>query len=210
MKVLCVGRNYLGHVRESGASPPAAPVWFWKPESAIVGDGDAIELPRGIGAVHHEVELAVRIGRRARRLGPGEGLGHVDAATVANDVTARELQEAAKRGGLPWAQAKGHDTFLPLGEWRPAAGLDLQAVRLRLTVDGTVRQDASTAGMTWPVAELVRLASAWTTLEPGDVLLTGTPEGVGAMAPGQEAVAEAVGLARIRNPVRWADGGDGA
>ncbi len=201
MKVLCVGQNYAKHVRELGGAAPESPVWFWKPDSAIVADGAAIELPAGIGAVHHEVELAVRVGKEARRVDAGAALRHLDALTVANDVTARDLQAAAKKAGRPWAQAKGYDTFLPLGAWQPLAGHDLQALRLRLAVNGQVRQDGRTADMTWPVASLVALASQWTTLRPGDVLLTGTPDGVGPLAAGDTVEAEVVGVAKVRNPV---------
>ena len=203
MKVLCVGRNYARHARELGNAVPQSPIWFWKPDSAIVGDGDAIELPAGIGPVHHEVELAVRVGRRLRRAAAPECLAAVDAVTVANDLTARDLQEQAKRAGLPWAQAKGYDTFLPLGAWAAWDGRDrdLQGLRLRLTVDGQVRQQGSTADMVFPVARLLEHAASWTTLEPGDVLLTGTPEGVGPLQAGQVVACELEGIARLRNPV---------
>lgn len=200
MKVLCVGQNYAKHVRELGGQAPQAPVWFWKPDSAIVGDGAAIELPPGVGAVHHEVELAVRIGRQARRIDAAAALRHLDGATVANDVTARDLQAAAKKEGKPWTQAKGYDTFLPLGAWAPVPP-DLQALQLRLAVDGHVRQQGTTADMTWSVAQLLALASQWTTLNPGDVLLTGTPDGVGPLVAGERVEAEVVGVARMVNPV---------
>ncbi|HUR62388.1 MAG TPA: fumarylacetoacetate hydrolase family protein [Candidatus Thermoplasmatota archaeon] len=204
MKVLCVGRNYARHTREMGVATPESPIWFWKPDSSIVNDGEAVVVPAGIGEVHHEVELALRVGRALRRGTPQEALRHVDAATVAVDVTARDLQAAAKKAGQPWTQSKGYDTFCPLGPWRDLARgdvPDLQAVRLRLSLDGQVRQEGTTADMTWPVAELLALASAWTTLNPGDVLLTGTPEGVGPIRPGMNMEAEAVGIARLRNPV---------
>ncbi len=191
MKVLCVGSNYAHHAREMGHATPASPVWFWKPESAVVGDGHAVHLPAGVGAVHHEVELAVRVGAD----------GRPDAFTVAVDVTARELQQAAKEAGRPWTQAKGYDTFLPLGPWQDARGVDLQDLRLRLTVDGAVRQEGWTGDMTWDVDALLREAATWTTLEAGDVLLTGTPEGVGPIEEGQEMVAEVVGHVAVRNPV---------
>ena len=202
MKVLCVGRNYARHVQEMGNAAPQQPVWFWKPDTAVVQDGDPVVVPPGIGAVHHEVELAVRVGRSLRRASAAEALRHLDGVTVAVDVTARDLQEAAKKAGAPWDQAKGFDTFLPLGPWHPlGAGLDLQDLRLRLSVNGKLRQDGSTRDMTWPVAELLARASQWTTLAPGDVLLTGTPEGVGPIVPGDQMEAEAVGVARVRNPV---------
>lgn len=195
-----MGKNYARHVREMGGAAPEAPIWFWKPDSSVAGDGEAVVLPPGVGAVHHEVELAVRVGRPARRVAAADALRHLDGVTVAVDVTARDLQTAAKQAGNPWAQSKGYDTFCPLGAWQPPER-DLQALRLRLSLDGRVRQDGLTADMAWSVAELVAGASAWTTLRPGDVLLTGTPEGVGPLAPGQEMVAELVGVARLRNPI---------
>lgn len=200
MKVLCVGRNYAKHVRELGGSGAEQPVWFWKPDSAIVQDGDPVVVPPGIGSVHHEVELAVRIGKSLRRVSADATLRHLDGVTVAVDVTARDLQNEAKKAGGPWDQAKGYDSFLPLGPWQ-AVDRDLQDLRLRLTVNGKVKQDGTTKDMTWPVAELLARASQWTTLNPGDVFLTGTPEGVGPIVPGDRMEAEAVGVAKVRNPV---------
>jgi 2-keto-4-pentenoate hydratase/2-oxohepta-3-ene-1,7-dioic acid hydratase in catechol pathway len=201
MKILCVGRNYAKHVKEMGQVTPPLPMWFWKPESAMIHDGEAIVAPPGIGPIHHEVELAVRVGRRLKAATPGEALRAVDAITVANDVTARALQDGAKKAGTPWAQAKGYDTFLPLGAWQAVAGRNLADLQLRLTVDGVLRQQENTRAMTWGVADLLAHASTWTTLIPGDILLTGTPDGVGPMEPGQTVEAEVVGVARIRNPV---------
>lgn len=204
VSVYCVGKNYAAHARELGGTGKEEPIWFLKPEAAVVGDGDAILVPPGVGAVHHEVELAVRVGKVARRIAPAEALRHLDAMTVAVDVTARDLQNAAKKAGNPWAVSKGFDTFLPLGAWR-AIDRDLQQIALRLSVNGQLRQSASTAAMTWPVARLVAAASQWTTLRPGDILLTGTPEGVGPIVPGDVVEAEATGVARLRNPVESAD-----
>lgn len=201
-----MGRNYARHVKELGGTGSEQPVWFWKPESAIVQDGEPVRVPGGIGSVHHEVELAVRLGKTVRRAKATETLRHLDGVTVAVDVTARDLQAEAKKVGGPWDQAKGYDSFLPLGPWQPVAGRDLQGIGLRLTVNGQVRQHGSTADMTWPVAELLARASQWTTLAPGDVLLTGTPEGVGPIMPGDRMEAEAVGVARVRNPVSSWDG----
>lgn len=192
MKILCVGQNYAKHVAELGSAPNRQPVWFWKPDTAIVEEGGAIRLPSDIGDIHHEVELAVRIGDET---GP-DGAPVPDAFTVAIDVTARTLQNQDKASGRPWQQAKGYDTFLPLGPWQDAAGVDLQDLRLRLTVNGEVRQDGSTGDMTWPVADLLRLAAGWTTLRPGDILLTGTPHGVSPIVPGDQVVAEVVGHVR--------------
>lgn len=191
MKVLCVGKNYAKHAAEMGGATPERPIWFWKPDTSIVRDGEPVRIPEGIGEVHHEVELALRIGAD----------GRPDAFTVAVDVTARTLQQAAKDAGRPWAQAKGFDTFCPLGAWRPLHGVDLGELELRLTVDGDLRQSGSTRDMTWDVDALLADAATWTTLREGDVLLTGTPEGVGPMQPGQEMVAEVVGHVTLRTPI---------
>jgi 2-keto-4-pentenoate hydratase/2-oxohepta-3-ene-1,7-dioic acid hydratase in catechol pathway len=200
MKVLCVGRNYAKHAREMGAPDGGPVVWFWKPDSAIVHDGQHVLLPPGVGAVHHEVELAVRMGRTLRKVKPEEALRHLDGMTVAVDVTARDLQAEAKKAGGPWDQAKGYDTFLPLGPWHPV-DRDLQALHLRLSVNGHIRQEAKTNEMTLPVGELLARASQWTTLNPGDVVLTGTPDGVGPIVAGDRMEAELVGLAKVRKPV---------
>lgn len=199
MQVLCVGKNYAKHAAELGGAVPDAPIWFWKPESAIVGDGEAIRLPAGVGAVHHEVELAVRVA--APGPAPGEAAA-VDAFTVAIDVTARDLQTKAKAAGHPWAMAKGFDTFLPLGPWVDAAGVDLQDLQLRLWVDDDLRQDGWTGDMVWPVEELLRRAAAWVTLRPGDIVLAGTPEGVGPLRAGQQMRADVGGHASLTCPVK--------
>ena len=200
MKVLCVGRNYARHAKEMGVATPHEPIWFLKPDSSIVGDGEPTVLPAGIGQVHHEVELAVRIATPLRRVAAKDSVRHVDSMTVALDITARDLQDAAKKAGQPWAMAKGFDTFCPLGTWHPV-DRDLQALTLRLTIDGQVRQQGSTGDMTWTVADLLSRASQWTTLNAGDVLLTGTPEGVGPIQAGQTLVSELVGVVRMHTPV---------
>lgn len=200
MKILCVGQNYAKHAKELGGTSPEAPIWFWKPESAIIADGEAIRIPAGVGAIHHEVELAVRIGREARHVSAAQALRHLDGMTVANDVTARDLQTAAKKAGRPWDQSKGYDTFLPLGAWHPFER-DLQSLHLRLKVNGDVCQDGHTKDMTWKVADLLAAATQWTTLRPGDILLTGTPEGVGPIVAGDRVEAEIVDVAKVSNPV---------
>lgn len=201
MKVLCVGRNYAKHAKELGNQVPESPIWFWKPESAIVHDGGELVLPAGIGPVHHEVELALRIGPQARKVSVERAVRHIDAVTVANDATARELQQKAQKAGLPWAQAKGYDTFLPMGEWRPFDGRDLQTLDLRLDIDGEVKQQGTTANMVFGVAQLIVHASSWTTLESGDIILTGTPDGVGPMPAGSTVTCEIPGIARLRHRV---------
>ncbi|MHB8634284.1 MAG: fumarylacetoacetate hydrolase family protein [Thermoplasmatota archaeon] len=205
MKILCVGRNYAKHARELGNAAPTGepPIWFWKPPSSIIGEGEELVLPPAIGPVHHEVELALRVGRQARRVAAADALRHIDAITVANDATARELQQRSMAKGLPWAQAKGYDTFLPLGGWVPwqPGGTPLDALKLRLTVNGEARQDGFTGDMIHSIPALIEHASHWTTLEPGDIILTGTPDGVGPMPAGSRVECAVVGVATLRHHV---------
>ncbi len=178
MKILCVGKNYAAHATELGDPSPTSPIWFWKPPSSILGPGGTIRIPPG--EVHHEVEWALRIGSR----------GVPEAMTIAIDVTARGEQAVAKKAGQPWARAKGYDTFLPLGPWvKYAQGPH----RLTLRVNGELRQDGSTGDMTWDLAALLADASRWTSLEAGDILLTGTPAGVGPIKDGDFIEASLVG-----------------
>lgn len=208
-KVLCVGRNYAAHARELGNAPPEAPFFFLKAPSTAIGDGEAIVIPRDIeGEVHHEAELAVVIGRRGRRV-PGErALEWVAGYCCANDVTARTEQRALQDRRLPWFGGKNADTFLCLGpDPVPAAAVpDPGALRLLCLVDGEVRQDGATAAMIHGVAALVAHASRRVTLEPGDVILTGTPAGVGPLLPGQTVEVRLLGgdsalLCALVNPV---------
>lgn len=173
MTIYCVGKNYAKHAAEMGGQTPSQPMWFLKPDASIIGPGEAIQIPPGIGEVHHEVELALRIGAD----------GRPDAMTVAIDVTARDLQAKAKAAGKPWTQAKGYRTFCALGEWVDCVEPDQQ--HLRLGIDGDVRQDGHTSDMTFNVNALLDHAATWTDLRAGDIILTGTPEGVGPMQPGQ-------------------------
>lgn len=196
-KVLCVGKNYADHAVEMGGDVPAEPLIFSKPATAVIGPGETIRLPALSEEVHHEAELAVVIGVLSRKLAVDDALGSVLGYTCANDVTARDLQQ---RDGQ-WTRAKGFDTFCPLGPWidtevDPAAGL---AVRCR--VNGETRQDGTTADLVFGVADLVAYCSAFTTLLPGDVILTGTPAGVGPIVDGDRVEVEAGGLGILANPV---------
>lgn len=180
-KILGVGRNYRAHAAELGNEVPAEPLLFLKPPSSIVGPGGEVELPpREVSArVDHEAELAVVIGRRCRRVSADEARAHVFGLTAACDVTARDLQ---KKDGQ-WTRAKGMDGFCPVG---PAvvSGLDPSALGIRGRVSGRLAQDGTTADMTRGVFDLVAYASRFFTLEPGDLLLTGTPSGVGPLEAG--------------------------
>ncbi|MGV9271849.1 fumarylacetoacetate hydrolase family protein [Streptomyces griseosporeus] len=177
-KIVCIGLNYHDHARETGAEPPAEPVVFFKAPDTVVGPHDTVLVPRGSTKTDWEVELAVVIGRTARYLGSAEeALAHVAGYTVAHDVSEREFQ--IERGGT-WDKGKNCETFNPLGPWLVTADEvpDPQDLRLRLWVNGELKQDGTTAEQIFPVAEVVRYVSQFMTLYPGDVINTGTPAGV--------------------------------
>ncbi len=189
-KIVAVGRNYAEHSREMGHAAADPPVLFLKPPSALVPGGGAIALPSYSREVHHEVELVVRIGRGGARLGPADAERAVDAGAVGIDLTARDLQGEAKRRGEPWAVAKGFDGSAPVSAFVPVADLqELAAWELRLAVNGVERQRGALAGMTLRVAELVAFVSSRFRLDPGDLIFTGTPAGVGPVRAGDVVVA---------------------
>ncbi|MFE2265221.1 fumarylacetoacetate hydrolase family protein [Streptomyces griseosporeus] len=177
-KIVCIGLNYHDHARETGAEPPAEPVVFFKAPDTVVGPHDTVLVPRGSRKTDWEVELAVVIGRTARYLGSAEeALAHVAGYAVAHDVSEREFQ--IERGGT-WDKGKNCETFNPLGPWLVTADEvpDPQDLRLKLWVNGELKQDGTTAEQIFPVAEVVRYVSHFMTLYPGDVINTGTPAGV--------------------------------
>lgn len=195
-KVVAVGRNYAKHAAELGNDVPTQPLVFLKPNTSVVGPGDAIVLPPESESVHFEGEIALVIGRVARRLTPEDALGAVFGVTVANDVTARDLQQAEGQ----WARAKGFDTFCPLGpaiETEP----DWSSLRVITRVDGEVRQDGVSSDWIFDVPAVLTWITAAMTLLPGDVVLMGTPEGVGPLAAGQAVEVEVPGVGTLRNPV---------
>jgi 2-keto-4-pentenoate hydratase/2-oxohepta-3-ene-1,7-dioic acid hydratase in catechol pathway len=206
-KVVAIGLNYLDHIRESGLEPPEKPLVFAKFPSSVIGDEEPIRLPLDVtGRVDWEVELAVVIGRRAHRVAPEDALAQVYGYTVANDVSARDLQFADGQ----WVRAKSLDSFCPIGPVLVTADEipDPQALRLVCRVNGEVVQDAGTDLMVFGVAELISFCSHSFTLDPGDVLLTGTPWGCGefmdprrSLAPGDVVECEIGGIGVLRNPV---------
>ncbi|OFW53472.1 MAG: 2-hydroxyhepta-2,4-diene-1,7-dioate isomerase [Actinobacteria bacterium RBG_16_70_17] len=195
-KVIGVGRNYAEHAAERGAEVPAEPVIFLKPATAVVGPEAAVAIPPEAGEVHHEAELAVVVGRVARRVAAEDAAGFILGYTAANDVTARDLQ---RRDGQ-WGRAKGFDTFCPLG---PAIETELDPTGLAIScrVNGEIRQQGNTADMVFGVAELLAFISRVMTLLPGDVILTGTPAGVGPVHPGDRMAVEIERIGVLRNPV---------
>jgi 2-keto-4-pentenoate hydratase/2-oxohepta-3-ene-1,7-dioic acid hydratase in catechol pathway len=196
-KVVCVGKNYADHVKEMGGDePPAAPVLFLKPSTSVIGPGDAIRRPVDSTRVDFEGELAAVIGTIARDVPRDRALAAVFGYTCANDVTARDQQQADGQ----WTRGKGHDSFCPLGPW-VETDLDPADLALRTELDGEVRQDSRTSLLLHDVATLVSYASHVMTLLPGDVVLTGTPAGVGPMTAGQNVSVTIDGIGTLANPV---------
>jgi 2-keto-4-pentenoate hydratase/2-oxohepta-3-ene-1,7-dioic acid hydratase in catechol pathway len=204
-KVVGVGRNYAAHAAEMGNEVPATPLTFLKPNTSVIGPNEPIIYPKVSQEVSYEGELAVVIGRICREVPIARVSEVIFGYTVANDVTARDLQ----RTDGQWARAKGFDTFCPLGPWITThQSLDeVAALSVRTTLDGELRQDGNTKDMIFTVPELVAYVSSFTTLLPGDVILTGTPEGVGPMQPGQEVTVEVEGIGSLTNPVASAQAG---
>lgn len=202
-KIVCVGRNYVKHAEELGNVVPARPLLFLKPPSSVIGDGDAILLPADTERVEHEAEIGVVMGERCRSVAEGDALRYVAGFAALNDVTARDLQ----RQDDQWTRAKGFDTFCPIGPMATAAGVDWRELEVTCRVDGELRQHGHARDMAFGIPFLVSYISHIMTLEPGDVIATGTPEGVGVLMPGAEVVVEVVGLSAVRNPVGVADAG---
>lgn len=197
-KIVCVGRNYAAHAKELGNDVPKLPLLFLKPPSALVGPGANIELPAESERVEHEAELALVVGRTLRDADESAARAAVFGFTGANDVTARDLQ----RADVQFTRAKGFDTFCPIGPRLVAAdGLDPSDLFVRARVDGEVRQDGRTSAMMWPAFALVAYISKIMTLLPGDLILTGTPAGVGPMVAGEVVEVDVEGVGVLRNPV---------
>jgi 2-keto-4-pentenoate hydratase/2-oxohepta-3-ene-1,7-dioic acid hydratase in catechol pathway len=195
-KVVAIGKNYADHAREMGGEPPASPVMFLKPSTAVAGHRDPVARPPSVERLDYEGELAVVIGRLSRDVPRERALDVVFGYTCANDVTARDQQATDGQ----WTRAKGYDTFCPLGPWIETE-LDPAGSRVTTTLNGTVVQDAPTSLLLHSVADLVAYVSAVMTLLPGDVLLTGTPAGVGPMDAGDEVSVTVEGVGTLTNTV---------
>jgi 2-keto-4-pentenoate hydratase/2-oxohepta-3-ene-1,7-dioic acid hydratase in catechol pathway len=195
-KIVCLGLNYRDHAAEFGNPVPEVPVLFMKPPSAVIGPGDPIRLPRGAGRVDYEAELALVVGRRCRDLAREEAAGALLGVTCLNDVTAREQQ---RRDGQ-WTRAKGYDTFCPLGPWIET-GEPLAARQVSCRLDGRAVQSGATADLVFDIPSILAFVSGIMTLEPGDVIATGTPPGVGPLAPGDRVEVSVSGVGTLSNPV---------
>ena len=195
-KVICIGKNYADHAAEMGGQPPADPVIFMKPSTTIIGPNVPIVLPPSSTNVHYEGELAVVIGRPCKDVPAAKALGVVLGYTVANDVTARDHQATDGQ----WTRGKSHDTFCPLGPWIETQ-LDPSQLDLRTELDGVTKQDSNTAFLLHDVPQIIEWISTVMTLLPGDVILTGTPAGVGPLADGQSVSITIEGIGTLTNPV---------
>ncbi len=195
-KIIAVGRNYVEHAKEQNVEVPDIPLIFLKPPSSIIGPGDKILLPPQSQRVEHEGELAVVIGKRGRWIPAEKALEHVFGYTCANDVTARDLQ---RRDGQ-WTRGKGFDTFCPLGPWIETE-LDPADALVSCRVNGEMRQMASSREMVFTIPQLIAYISSVMTLQPGDVILTGTPAGISPLEEGDTVEVSVEGIGELRNPV---------
>ncbi|KAJ1961831.1 hypothetical protein GGI12_003029 [Dipsacomyces acuminosporus] len=188
-KIVAIGRNFSEHAKELGNAVPTAPFFFLKPTSSYVTSPGKIEIPKGC-TVHHEVELGVVIGKTGRDIKAANAYEHIAGYALALDLTARNLQDEVKKKGLPWSAAKGYDTFTPVGEFIPASQIqDPHNVRLWIEVAGQIKQNGVTDAMIFQIPQLIEHVSRIMTLEEGDLVLTGTPKGVGPIEAGERVVA---------------------
>ena len=195
-KIVCVGRNYAAHAKELGNDVPAEPLLFLKPPSSLIGDGESILLPTVSKQVEYEGEIGVVLSKRLRQATAEQARDAIGFLVAANDVTARDLQKSDSQ----WTRAKGFDTFCCVG---PTGSVPAELSQLRVTtrVNGVVRQEGRASSMVFDIPTLLAYISQVMTLEPGDLVLTGTPEGVGTLAPGDVVEVEIDGVSRVSNPV---------
>ncbi|KAN0076829.1 hypothetical protein V8E55_010684 [Tylopilus felleus] len=183
-KIVAIGRNYAEHVKELGNTRPKEPFFFLKPTTSYLPSGGNVEIPNGIIA-HHEVELGLVIGKGGRDILQDAAESHIAGYALAVDMTARNMQEEVKKKGLPWSTVKGFDTFTPIGKFIPKSLItDPHDLRLALKINGAVKQDGTTGDMIFRIPRLIEHISSIMTLEEGDLILTGTPSGVGPVTPG--------------------------
>jgi 2-keto-4-pentenoate hydratase/2-oxohepta-3-ene-1,7-dioic acid hydratase in catechol pathway len=197
-KVVCVGKNYAAHAAELGGDVPSEPLIFLKPPSAIIRAGDDIIKPTWAGRVDFEGEIGVVIGARARNVTADAAWEHVAGLAPVNDVTARDLQAADGQ----WSRAKGFDTFCPIGSVTALEEVDVDGLRVTTRVNGEVRQDAPIQEMVFSIPVLIEHITRFMTLEPGDLIATGTPSGIGPLSDGDEVVIEVAGVGSVANRVR--------
>lgn len=204
-KIICLGRNYKKHAEEFKNEVPPEPIIFAKLPSSLLPHEGVIRLPRGVGRVDHEIELAVVIGKSGKKIPRQEAMNYVAGYTVLNDVTARELQIKDIEGKKPWMRSKSFDTFCPLGPFLvPADEIsDPHNLEIKLFVNGEIRQQANTSEMVYQIPEIIEYISRHITLNAGDIIATGTPAGVSELKPGDVVVGEISQIGTLRNTVDW-------
>ena len=201
-KILCLGQNYANHAKEMGSAAPASPIIFLKPSTAIIENGEPIVIPQLSQEVHHEVELTVLIGRKGKNISRSGAYDYVEGYGVGLDMTMRDRQKEAKAAGNPWAIAKGFDTSAPLSPFVPKSQVaDPHHLDITLHVNGTLRQHSNTSQMIFKIDEIISFLSAIFTLEAGDVIYTGTPEGVGKVSAGDFIEAGIDGVGKLHHAV---------
>ncbi|HDK35970.1 MAG TPA: FAA hydrolase family protein [Bacteroidetes bacterium] len=205
-KIICLGRNYAAHAREAGYDVPEEPILFVKTKSTVIGPGEAIRIPEAVGRVDHEIELAVIIGKTAKQVSKAEAFDYVAGYTIFNDVTARAMQKQDIERKKPWYRSKNFDTFGPMGPCMVTQAEIGRPIELDLTlrVNGGVRQQANTRHMIFSIPALIETITQWITLEPGDLISTGTPEGISEIHPGDEIEAEIEKIGILKNSVEAA------
>jgi fumarylpyruvate hydrolase len=198
-RIFCVGRNYAAHAREMGGDPTREPPFFFlKPADAVVDSGTTVRYPPETGNLHHEIELVVAIGKGGVNIAPERALEHVLGYGVGLDMTRRDLQETAKSLRRPWDWSKGFDQSAPIAPLLTVADVGHpRSGRIWVAVDGKIRQDSDIDQLIWPVADVISFASRSVELKPGDLFMTGTPEGVGAVGRGQVMTGGIEGLGEI-------------
>jgi 2-keto-4-pentenoate hydratase/2-oxohepta-3-ene-1,7-dioic acid hydratase in catechol pathway len=201
-KIVCVGKNYADHARELGSEPPAEPLIFLKPPSSLIADGGTILIPPGSGRIDYEGEIAFQVGKRASHVREEDALGVLSAVLPLNDVTAREIQNLDDQ----WTRAKGFDTFCVVGTPVPIGKVNLEDLHVETRLNGDLRQQGRFSDVVFGIEALVRYISRVMTLEPGDLIATGTPAGIGPMVPWDEVEVTIPGVGSIRNPVRAGSG----
>ncbi len=204
-KIIALGFNYALHAKEAVLAAPDEPMIVTTAGSSVIGPGDTIRIPRGKGRIDHEVELALVIGRKAAGVSEKEAWAHVAGYTICNDISARDVQTADLNKKHPWFRSKSFDSFTPMGPWIVTADEFRPPVQVGLEcrVNGKLRQKANTRDLLFGIAQIIAWVSRYITLDPGDVISTGTPSGIGPITNGDVVTCRIQGIGELRNPVRW-------
>lgn len=202
-RIIALGLNYAAHAEETGKKPPKQPIFFVKSSTAVIGPDDSVVCPKGVGRIDHEVELAVIIGKGGRNITRKRAPRHIAGYTILNDVTARDMQAADMAASRPWFLSKSFDTFAPMGPCitLPDEIEEPAELALSLRVNGETRQESNTRDLIFNISDIIYRLSRWVTLEPGDVIATGTPSGISPIEPGDVMEAEVERIGVLRNPV---------